>query len=79
LYFGLEKPLRLPPSMRDDEGRITHREGDEKDEYPAPAELARMAVDKPAFTSTSKSHFGGTWRAGWGSALPIPLRLPTTR
>jgi hypothetical protein len=47
LYFGLAKPLVLPPSMRDEEGRITHREGDERDEYPAPAELAKVAKAEP--------------------------------
>jgi hypothetical protein len=47
LYFRLAKPLALPPSMRDEKGRITHKEGDERDEYPAPAELARTARTEP--------------------------------
>jgi hypothetical protein len=47
LYFRLAKPLVLPPSMRNEKGQITHREGDERDEYPAPAELARSAREQP--------------------------------
>src|SRR6266542_661443 len=43
LYFRLAKPLTLPPPMRDDKGEITHRQGDERDEYPAAASFARTA------------------------------------
>jgi hypothetical protein len=47
LYFRLAEPLSLPPSLRDKRGKIIHREGDEGDEYPAPAELARLARSTP--------------------------------
>jgi hypothetical protein len=47
MYFRLDKPLDLPPSMMQD-GKLAHREGDDRDEYPSPAELARIARAQPA-------------------------------
>jgi hypothetical protein len=46
MYFRLTKPLALPPSMME-EGKITHREGDERDEYPSPVVFAREARTQP--------------------------------
>jgi hypothetical protein len=47
LFLRLTHPLKLPPSMTNERGQIAHRQGDERDEYPAPAELAYIAGNQP--------------------------------
>lgn len=47
LFFRLDAPLPLPPNALDEKGRITHRAGDVRDEWPPPVAFAEAAKKSP--------------------------------